>query len=170
MSNSIDERVFTAIRTKGHPAALELPVTVFSMTGNYGLFWLMLAAGFWFFGNELTIGILVLLPFVIYPTLLVNFVLKVALRRERPVHQEANLRPLVKVPSSRSFPSSHAAMSFAAAIFMSHFHPELWPLFFGLALLMSWSRVYVGVHYPSDVLAGTVVGIAMGWLILWLMT
>lgn len=170
MTTRIDEQIFTAIRTKGHPRFLEYVVMVFSMTGNFGVFWLLFAAGFWVFNQEHTIGIMVLMPFVVYPTLLVNFIIKVALRRERPVHTEANLRPLVGVPSSRSFPSSHAAMSFAAAVFMTNFHPSLWPLFFGVALVMAWSRVYVGVHYPSDVLAGTVVGLIMGWLILRLMT
>lgn len=166
----LDNSVFIALRTRVHPRPLELLVIVFSVTGNYGFFWLGLAAVFWLAGAVSVPGILVLMPLFLYPTLLVNFLIKVVLRRQRPRHEEAELRPLVGVPSSLSFPSSHAAMSFAAAIFMTYFLPGLWPLFFGLAIAMSWSRVYVGVHYPSDVLAGTVVGLAMGALILWLMT
>lgn len=168
MSANIDERVFKFLRTKGHPRPLELLIMGFSMSGNFGLFWLVLALVFWLSGTEDAAGIFVLMPLFLYTTLLINFIIKVVLNRQRPVHEEENLRPLVGVPSSKSFPSSHAAMSFAAAIFLTHFHPELWPLFFGLALLMSWSRIYVGVHYPSDVIAGTAVGLLMGWIILWL--
>lgn len=168
MSANIDERVFTFLRTKGHPRPLELLIMGFSMSGNFGLFWLVMALVFWLSGTEEVAGIFVLMPLFLYATLLINFIIKVVLNRQRPVHEEENLRPLVGVPSSKSFPSSHTAMSFAAAIFLTHFHPELWPLFFGLALLMSWSRIYVGVHYPSDVIAGTAVGLLMGWIILWL--
>ena len=166
----LDGRVFVAIRTRLHPRPLELLLIGFSITGNYGLFWLGFSAAFWLAGAERTPAIFVLMPLFLYPTLLVNFIIKVVLGRRRPRRPEAELRPLVGVPSSMSFPSSHAAMSFAAAIFMTYFHPGLWPLFFGLALAMSWSRVYVGVHYPSDVLAGTAVGLIMGGIILWLLT
>lgn len=164
----LDRRVFVALRTKGHPRPLELAVMAFSMAGNYGLFWLAMGAAFWFSGIERVAGIFLIMPLFLYVTLLVNFIIKVSIKRERLVHHEAQLKPLVGVPSSKSFPSSHSAMSFAAAIFMTHFHPDLWPLFFGLALIMSWSRVYVGVHYPSDVLAGMVVGLVMGMVLMWL--
>mgnify|MGYP001795780194 CR=1 FL=1 len=91
-----------------------------------------------------------------------NNIIKVSLKRERPAMDSPALAPLVGVPSSKSFPSSHAAMSFAAAVIFTYHYPSLWLLFFGLALLISWTRVYVGVHFPSDVLAGTVVGLLMG--------
>lgn len=164
-----DHRVFVALRTRGHSRPLELLLAAFSVTGNYGLFWLGLAAVFWLSGAQV-IGFFLFMTLVLYLTLLVNFLVKVVLRRERPRHAEPELKPLVGVPSSKSFPSSHAAMSFAAAIFLTNFYPGWWPLFFGFALVMSWSRVYVGVHYPSDVLAGTAVGLAMGGLIVWLLT
>lgn len=164
-----DHRVFVALRTRVHPRILELPLAAFSITGNYGLFWLGFAAVFWLSGAQF-IGFFLFMPLVLYSTLLVNFIIKVIMRRERPRHAEEGLQPLVGVPSSMSFPSSHAAMSFASAVFMTYFYQSLWPLFFGLAFVMSWSRVYVGVHYPSDVLAGTVVGLIMGGLILWLIT
>ena len=89
------------------------------------------------------------------------------MKKERPALDDPALAPLVGVPSSKSFPSSHTAMSFAAACFFSYLHPQLWPLFFGLALLISWSRVYVGVHFPSDVLAGMAVGLVMGGFWMW---
>lgn len=166
----LDDRLFYLLRTKIHPRPLELLIAVFSTTGSYGFFWLGLAAVFWLAGTEQTPGIFALMPVVLYPTLLINYLIKLALGRQRPQKDDEILKPLVKVPSSLSFPSSHAAMSFAAAVFMTYFHRELWPLFFGLAFLMSWSRVYVGVHYPSDVVAGTVVGLIMGGIILWILT
>ncbi|MBE0429054.1 MAG: phosphatase PAP2 family protein [Thermoleophilia bacterium] len=166
----LDARVFRAMRTRVHPRPLELAVIAFTVTGNYGLFWLGLSAAFWQLVEDSPPGIFVIMPLFLYLTLLANYIIKAALGRRRPAPAGEELKPLVGVPSSRSFPSSHAAMSFAAAIFMTFIHPGLWPLFLGLALAMSWSRVYVGVHYPSDVLAGTLVGLIMGGAILWLIT
>jgi undecaprenyl-diphosphatase len=71
---------------------------------------------------------------------------------------------------SRSMPSSHAVNIFSAAFFLSFFFRKLWPFFSVIAFLVGYSRIYLGVHYPSDVLAGAVVGILCGWLLAWLTT
>lgn len=165
-SESLDHRVYRAFRTKCHPRPLELAISLFSSTGNWGIFWVALASVFalayWISGSEHGRPMIVSVPVVVFSTLLFNSFLKESLRRERPASDDPTLRPLVGVPSSKSFPSSHAAMSFAAATILTYIEPQLAPLFYGLALVMSWSRVYVGVHYPSDVLAGTAVGLISG--------
>lgn len=159
---SLDQRTFIALRTRFHFQPLETALKYLSISGNYGLIWVGLALVFWLTGSWRGLPMAIFTPLFVYLTLLVNYLIKEALHRERPVSDDPRLQPLVGVPSSKSFPSSHAAMSFAAASVMTIMKPELWPLFFGLALLVSWTRVYVGVHYPSDVLAGTAVGLAMG--------
>jgi undecaprenyl-diphosphatase len=166
-ASGLDQRLFVVFRTRGHWRPLELVMIVFSTSGNWGLFWVGLAVVFWLGGATRGRALIIFLPVFIYLTLLVNFIIKVILQRQRPLNDDPSLRPLVGVPSSKSFPSSHAAMSFVAAIVLTFFYPQLFVLFFGLASLISWSRVYVGVHYPSDVLAGTVVGLAAGALALW---
>jgi undecaprenyl-diphosphatase len=85
--------------------------------------------------------------------------LKVTVDRPRP-----HLDPLVRVPTDYSFPSGHAATSFAGATMLSSFAPRLAPAFYLLAAAIAFSRVYVGVHYPLDVLGGAAVGVAVGWL------
>jgi undecaprenyl-diphosphatase len=162
MRPGFDRRLFVALRTKGHSRPLEVMLTALSQSGNWGLIWLALAVVFFAAGTDNGRAGLVFMPVTVYLTLAVNYGIKVALKRERPIASEPELRPLVGVPSSKSFPSSHAAMSFAAAVVFTYFHTALWPLFFGLALVISWTRVYVGVHYPSDVIAGTMVGLIMG--------
>lgn len=169
-----DNRIFVALRTRAHPRPLEVLMKWFSMTGNWGLFWVILAAAIFFVmrlgGGETEGGVphgqkaLVLTIMFVYPTLIVNFIVKVIVGRERPPADDPRLTPLVRVPSSKSFPSSHAAMSFAAAAAMSIAIPSFTPVFYLLALVMSWTRVYLGVHYPSDVLAGMSVGLVCSFL------
>lgn len=158
----LDWRLFVALRTRCHSRFIELPVIIFSSTGNWGFFWVILAAALWLAGAADDRMLFQFTVILIYATLVFNYGIKVVLKRERPTFDDPRLAPLVGTPSSKSFPSSHSAMSFAAACAFTWYHPRFWPLFFGLALAMSWSRVYVGVHFPSDVVAGMAVGLAAG--------
>jgi undecaprenyl-diphosphatase len=65
--------------------------------------------------------------------------------------------------TTHSFPSGHALSSFACATVLGIYLPRWRPFFFGLAALIALSRVYNGMHYPTDVLAGALLGIATGW-------
>jgi undecaprenyl-diphosphatase len=88
----------------------------------------------------------------------VNTAIKRVVKRPRP--NLADLPPLVKTPSRLSFPSAHASTSFAAAGVYSRLLPAA-PLYLAAAA-MAASRVYLGVHYPSDVATGTLLGLTIG--------
>ena len=89
--------------------------------------------------------------------------LKALTNRDRPPLRYAEPKALVSVPHDGSFPSGHAATSFAAATILAFAFPRLWPLLFTLAAAIAFSRVYVGVHYPLDVVAGAVLGVLVAW-------
>ncbi|MEK7816968.1 MAG: phosphatase PAP2 family protein, partial [Actinomycetota bacterium] len=150
--NGLDERLFVALRTRAHPRFLETVIASLSVTGNWGIFWIGTGAALWATDAIGGLRDFIYLLAVVYVTLVVNFIIKTVLGRERPAPSDPALGPLVGTPSSKSFPSSHAAMSFAAACTLTWLYTPLWPLYFAVAFLMSWSRVYTGVHYPSDVL------------------
>ena len=88
----------------------------------------------------------------------VSIALKRVARRRRPI--DPRIQVLVATPSHWSFPSSHAASTTAAAVAFSGLLRRRWPLF-SIPVMMT-SRVILGVHYPSDVMAGSVVGAVMG--------
>ena len=87
--------------------------------------------------------------------------LKEWIERDRPPVADPLPEPLVDTPATYSFPSGHATVSFACATTLALAVPRLSVPLYTLAVLISFSRVYVGVHYPLDVLAGAILGIAI---------
>ena len=92
-----------------------------------------------------------------------SFGVKHFVERPRPFVADPTIEPLYAVHSS-SFPAGHAATAFAGATIVSHFAPRARPLFFALAAAIALSRVYVGVHYPGDVIGGAALGVLVGFI------
>jgi membrane-associated phospholipid phosphatase len=89
-------------------------------------------------------------------------VVKLAVGESRPNEPD----PLIVIPHSHSFPSGHTATSFAGATALSLVYPRGTPAFFLLAAAIAYSRLYVGVHFPLDVVGGAVIGVATALLLL----
>ena len=123
----------------------------YTRAGDYGLLWVAVGLG---------CGRPVRLAATVWGTLGVNYAVKQVVGRERPPGPAADA--LVPAPSSSSFPSSHAAMSTAAAIALCTVRPRLAPLWVSMAAAMALSRAYAGVHHMSDVVAGAAVGAVTG--------
>jgi undecaprenyl-diphosphatase len=88
----------------------------------------------------------------------ITIAIKHLVGRPRPFVRYAEPKVLVPIPHDHSFPSGHAATSFAAATMLSFAFPNFAPALLVLAAAVAYSRVYVGVHYPLDVIAGAALG------------
>jgi undecaprenyl-diphosphatase len=125
-----------------------------------GAVWIVLALGVGLLHRSSalrTLGLGLLVALTTFAADSVSFGVKDLVHRPRPFVVHPEIHPLYKVHSS-SFPAGHAATSFAGATLLVYFAPRAAPLFLGLALAVSFSRVYVGVHYPGDILAGAAIG------------
>jgi undecaprenyl-diphosphatase len=91
--------------------------------------------------------------------------IKPTFQRARPPNAGIELNLRTDRYSGWSMPSSHATNNFAAATFISHFHPAATLVVFTIASLVCFSRIYVGVHFPFDVLVGALVGSLVAYLV-----
>jgi undecaprenyl-diphosphatase len=105
---------------------------------------------------------LVLIACIWLTELTINFPIKSAFRRQRPfvAFEDAKVH-VERLPRDWSFPSGHSATAFAGAVLLTPVLPPLAPLFFAYAAAVALSRVYLGVHYPVDVLLGGAVGMGL---------
>jgi decaprenylphosphoryl-5-phosphoribose phosphatase len=152
-----DVWLYRLLRQHGHDAAIERPVRRFSRLGEHAAIWLVLGLagaavdrprrGRWLHATRA-----VILAYAL------NTVLKTVVRRRRP--QLEKLPALISTPTALSFPSAHASSSFAAARAYARLVPGA-PLY-AIATVMALSRVYLGVHYPSDIAAGALLGTLVG--------
>ncbi len=156
---SLDDRLLCIARTRGHgDPRVERDVARFSRLGQHGGIWLAIGAGGWALDlpraadwRRATVRIA-----GVYA---LNTAIKLAVRRRRP--ELPGLPALTDTPTQLSFPSAHASTSFAAARLYARLGLPAAPLY-ALAVGLSLSRLYLGVHYPSDVLGGAVLGTVAG--------
>lgn len=84
--------------------------------------------------------------------------------RLRPCHTLPDVNLLVGCGGGKSFPSSHAANNFAAATVITYFFRKNYSFFYIIAAVVAFTRIYIGVHYPFDVIGGAVLGVGIGFL------
>lgn len=136
----------------------------FSKLGNAGAIWILLAVILLLIPKTRKSGAILVMALCI-DLILCNVILKNIFCRIRPCDVNTTIQLLIDRPSDYSFPSGHTAASFAAvaALFFAG-EKRLWKPALLLAVLIAFSRVYLYVHYPTDILGGMAVGVIAGYL------
>jgi len=158
---ALDLKLLRLLRTRGHTPAVEAALIRLARAGENGLVWYAIGVAGAVLSPRRRDDYVRAVEIVLL-TLLANTALKYTVRRARPVLED-ELPALTPVLSGRSYPSAHASTSFAGARALAEAGLPSVPLHL-LAAAMGLSRPYLGVHYPSDVLAGAVLGDAIARL------
>jgi membrane-associated phospholipid phosphatase len=156
-----DLRLLRLMRTRGHSPGLESAAVALGKAGNNAVVWVVLGLALALLDpdrREAWLICAVLGPIAIG----LNYGIKLLVRRPRPKLE--GLPPLGGAPSSLSFPSAHAFSSFAVATAMVRVDPATAGALL-VALALSLGRPYLGMHYPSDVAVGAVLGVLLGLIV-----
>lgn len=152
--------VLDAIQTI-HTPVLDSFFRAITALGDHGLFFIVLALLLCCFKKTRTCGICMLAGMAV-GALIANVTLKPLVARARPCWINDTVRLLVENPGDYSFPSGHSQVSFVSATVIYN-HNKKWGIAaYVLAILIAFSRLYLYVHFPTDVLAGALIGIAAG--------
>ena len=131
--------------------------------GNGGVIWIVAAIILLFFKKYRKGGIAMLIALSV-GAIFGNLIVKPLVARPRPFHGIEELQLLIKSPTGFSFPSGHTLSSFSGAFVLNHINRKFGYFAFPLAILIAFSRLYLYVHFPSDVLVGAILGIAISYL------
>lgn len=154
----MDERFFLLIYNLGHPYFLNLFFSLVSAVGSYGFIWLV-------FGMFLKDKLKYYLGFILLTV--VVFSLQNFIARPRPYEILSGVIYMGFINAGTySFPSYHSATSFFGAVFLGEKLKKYKIHFLVLAALISFSRIYLGAHYLTDVLAGGIIGVGVGLVVM----
>lgn len=159
---AIDARLYLAINEAPHPGWLDSVAYALAMITIGGWVWVVgTLVAYLFRVPRGWNAVMRLLPCVVGATWVVEYPVKGYFRRRRPFVEIVRALVIGKRPGSWSFPSGHTASSFASAWVLSTVWPSRAPAFFGLASMVGLSRIYLGAHYPGDVMSGALCGISL---------
>ena len=163
--DAIDAALFIRVNHLPHPRWLDSLIARFSwiMTGGHAWILVVLADALCN-RHRATKTALTVLPALYLATYTVEIPIKKYFRRRRPFISIVRAIVVGRKPGSHSFPSGHSAAAFAGATLLQAHYPRGRRLFFAIALLVAFSRVYLGAHYPGDVISGGLAGTALAKL------
>jgi undecaprenyl-diphosphatase len=161
---NIDKWLFHLLNTSIANSLFDAAMPYITSINNWWLVYFFLFGWLlWKGGMSGRICALTLIITILISDQLNSFIIKEIFERLRPCANLEHVRLLVPCPGGHSFPSSHATNNFAAAIVLSKYFPYYKWLYFSIAALIAFSRVYIGVHYPSDIIGGAFLGLIIGY-------
>ncbi len=161
--NNFELAFLELIQNNFHNPILNDIFLFISKSGNLGLIWIVIILALFLSKENKKTGILVVLALLI-AVILGEGLLKNLFQRPRPFVEFSHLKSLLPNYSGYSFPSGHTASSFAAAFVLMNAFKKYKYVFLSIALIMGFSRVFLLVHYPSDILGGLLLGLFSAFL------
>jgi undecaprenyl-diphosphatase len=155
--NKFDNYILCAIKKYVQNKYLDLLMPIITSMGNLGVIWIMIAAIILIDNKHRLTGYMVIFTLII-STIIGEGIIKNIVRRVRPCNHYNNVSILISRPLSYSFPSGHTLSSFAVAEVLSMDYAQYRFIFMGIAVFIALSRLYLYVHYPTDIVASVILG------------
>jgi len=164
---NIDNSILLFIKNNMHGHMMDKAMVIITSLGNVGIIWIIIAVLLMINKKYRKIGVMAL-GALILSTILGEGILKHVVQRLRPSQDIPVINMLIAKPLSYSFPSGHTTSSFAVAGVLAKYLKKYTIGFLGLASLIAFSRLYLYVHYPTDVVAGIILGLICSKLIIYM--
>ena len=160
---NFDMAILDVIQSNIRTSFMDAIMHFITQLGDAGLIWIILSIGLIIPKKTRKIGFVMIIALILNG-IICNIILKPMLARIRPFDVNTAIKLLINKPRDFSFPSGHTSASFMAASVLFFRKSKLFVPSLVLAFLISFSRLYLYVHYPSDVLAGLVLGVLCGYI------
>lgn len=160
---NFDMAILDLIQSNIRTGFMDAIMPFITQLGDAGLMWIILSIGLIIPKKTRKIGFVMIIALILNG-IICNIILKPMLARIRPFDVNTAIKLLINKPGDFSFPSGHTSASFTAASVLFFRKSKLFVPSLVLAFLISFSRLYLYVHYPSDVLAGLVLGVLCGYI------
>lgn len=160
----VDNIILKWINVKLRNRAFDKIMPIITSIGNLGIVWIVISVSFLLRKNDYKILGQMIIVALIITTIIGEGIIKNIVKRKRPFYHNENKKLLISRPITYSFPSGHTASSFAVAtVFIKTDNSASFEIVL-LANLIAFSRVYLGVHYLSDVIGGGMIGYICGFI------
>ena len=150
-----------------HNPIMDKVMVAITSLGNGGLIWILISLILIFIPKYRKVGIMAICALIL-TTIIGEGILKHLVRRPRPFASLSDIELLITAPTSYSFPSGHTGSSFAVAGVIGSQIKKLRFYVFPLAILIAFSRMYLYVHYPGDIIGGVILGLCSSQIVLYI--
>jgi len=157
---NIDDKILEYISKRIKNEKLDRIMPLITRLGDCGMLWLAIALVFLITNRYHNDGLLIIIS-LLFCIIIGNVIIKLLCARMRPCHVNDKINLLISMPRDYSFPSGHTMSSFAAATIIANANYKIGIVSFIVAILIAFSRLYLYVHYPSDVLVGAILGVVI---------
>lgn len=158
---NIDEKILEYIRLNIKNEKMDKVMPIITRLGDCGMLWLAVALTFLITNKYHDDGIMIIFS-LLFCVIIGNIIIKLLCARMRPCHVNDKINLLISKPRDYSFPSGHTMSSFAAATVLIYMDKKIGAISLILATIIGFSRLYLYVHYTSDVVIGLLIGVLLG--------